>query len=306
MPVPHYSQVVLMFEQRTMHGAYLAIITYVFWGFVPIYFKLVDHVSPWEILCHRVLWSVILLLVILIYTGQLDALRVSGRVIRRLLLTSVLLSINWLVFIYAIVNDNIIETALGYFINPLVSVFLGMIFLSERLRSMQWIAIIIAGSGIAFQLIYYGAIPWIALALAFSFGFYGLMRKNLNLPSVAGLALETMLILPFALMGLTWLFISDNMDFSTVDLRTDVLLILGGFVTSFPLLCFTASVTRLSLTAMGMFQYIAPSLSLVVAIFMYNEPFGIDRLITFTCIWIALIIFTAETFHHHRRTLQAS
>jgi len=290
-----------MFEKQTLHGAYFALSAYLFWGFIPIYFKFVDHVSPWEILCHRVVWSVILLMGILVYTKQLGALKVEARVIRRLLLTSALLSVNWLVYIYAIVNGNIVETSLGYFINPLVSVFLGVIFLSERLRPLQWLAIVIAASGIAFQLIYFGAIPWIALTLAFSFGFYGLIRKNLNLPSVSGLALETTLILPFASLGLFWFYTTGNLDFGAVNLQTDILLIMGGFITSFPLLCFAAAVTRLSLTAIGMYQYIAPSLSLVLAIIVYDEPFGVDRIITFTCIWIALVIFTLETLYYHRK-----
>ena len=294
-------QNVLMFEKQTLHGAYFALTAYMFWGLVPIYFKFVDHVSPWEILGHRVLWSVFLLLGILAYTGQLHALRVNTGVMRRLVLTSILLSVNWLVFIYAIVNNNISETSLGYFINPLVTVFLGVIFLSERLRPMQWIAIAIAGSGIAFQIIYYGAIPWIALTLAFSFGFYGLIRKNLNLPSVTGLALETLLILPFAILGLLWFYTSGNMNFGAVNRQTDILLIMGGIITSFPLLCFAAAVTRLSLTAMSIFQYIAPSLSLAIAVVMYKEPFGLDRIITFTCIWIALVIFSAETLYYHHK-----
>jgi len=291
-----------MFNQRTLHGAYFALSAYLFWGVVPIYFKWIDHISPWEIVCHRVIWSVVLLLAILFFTNQLGALKVEARVIKRLLITATLLSVNWLVFIHAILNNNIVETSLGYFINPLVSVFLGMIFLSERLRPLQWIAVIIASSGILYQLIYFGAIPWVALTLAFSFGFYGLMRKNLNLPSVVGLTLETFVVLPFAIIGLFWLSNTAGLGFAAVDRQTDMLLMLGGVVTSFPLLCFAAAVTRLSLTAAGMFQYIAPSLSLVIAVLMYNEPFGMDRMITFGCIWVALVIFTAETFYHHRKT----
>ena len=291
-----------MFNQRTLHGAYFALSAYLFWGVVPIYFKWIDHISPWEIVCHRVIWSVVLLLAILFFTNQLGALKVEARVIKRLLITATLLSVNWLVFIYAILNNNIVETSLGYFINPLVSVFLGMIFLSERLRPLQWIAVIIASSGILYQLIYFGAIPWVALTLAFSFGFYGLMRKNLNLPSVVGLTLETIVVLPFAIIGLLWLSNTAGLGFGAVDRQTDMLLMLGGVVTSFPLLCFAAAVTRLSLTAAGMFQYIAPSLSLVIAVLMYNEPFGVDRMITFGCIWVALVIFTAETFYHPRKT----
>jgi len=290
-----------MFDKRTMHGAYFALGAYLFWGIIPVYFKMIAHVSPWEILGHRVVWSVVLLLCILAATNQLSALKVEARVIKYLILTSVLLSLNWLVFIYAILNNNIVETSLGYFINPLISVFLGMIFLSERLRPLQWVAVVIASSGIIIQLIYYGEVPLIALTLAFSFGFYGLVRKNLNLPSLVGLTLESLIMLPFAVAGLAWLYHEGRLDFVNADIQTSVLLTLGGIVTSFPLLCFAAAVTRLSLTAMGMFQYIAPSLSLIIAILVYNEPFGIDRMITFSCIWGALLIFTAEAFYHHRK-----
>jgi len=242
-----------------------------------------------------------LLLGLLAATNQLSALKVEARVIKRLILTSILLSVNWLVFIYAILNNNIVETSLGYFINPLISVFLGMIFLSERLRPLQWIAVLIASSGIVFQLIYYGEVPLIALTLAFSFGFYGLVRKNLNLPAVVGLTLESMIMLPFTLVGIAWLYQAGQLDFGSVGVQTTTLLMLGGLVTSFPLLCFAAAVTRLSLTAVSMFQYIAPSLSLIIAVIVYNEPFGFDRVITFSCIWTALLIFTLEAFYHHRK-----
>ncbi len=271
-----------------------------FWGVVPIYFKWLSHVTAIEILIQRVIWSVVLLFIILAYTGQLAALRIPRKKLALLFVSASLLAVNWLIYIFAIVNSNIVETSLGYFINPLVSVFLGMIFLGERLRPLQWIAIAITSAGIIFQLVFFGAIPWIALTLAFSFGFYGLIRKNLNLPSVAGLALETLMILPFALGGLVWLYQTGDMKFLAVDRQTDLLLIGAGFVTSFPLLCFAAAVTRLSLTAAGMFQYIAPSLSLLVAVVLFNEPFAIDRIVTFACIWLALIIFTSESVYHHR------
>jgi chloramphenicol-sensitive protein RarD len=218
-----------------------------------------------------------------------------------LAVTSLLLCVNWLIFIYAILSNNIVETSLGDFINPLVSVLLGMIFLHERLRPLQWIAVSIAAAGIAYQLAFFGKVPVIALALAFSFGIYGLVRKNLALPSVTGLMLETLFVCPLALGYLGWLRFNGSLQFASVDLTTDLLLMAGGFVTSFPLLCFAAAVTRLSLTAAGMFQYMAPSISLVIAVWLYDEPFGIERLITFVCIWVALLIFSAETLHFHRR-----
>ncbi|MDC1368932.1 EamA family transporter RarD [Pseudomonadales bacterium] len=274
-----------MFDQRTMHGAYFALAAYGFWGVAPIYFKLLSHVSPVEILCHRVIWSVFLLLGILAYTGQLAVLRVTRRQLGLCLVTAILLSINWLIFIDAIISNNIVEASLGYFINPLVNVFLGMLFLREYLRPLQWIAISIAALGIGFQVFTLGALPWVSLALAFSFGFYGLIRKTLQLHPVGGLAIETLMMLPPALACLAWFYSQGAVSFAHVDRSTDVLLMLG----------------RLSLTAAGMFQYLAPSLTLVIAVVIFNEAFGIERLITFACIWVALLIFSIEALHHHRR-----
>lgn len=290
-----------MFERQTIQGAWFATAAYTFWGFIPIYFKWLGAVSPYEIVAQRVLWSVVLLLGILVYLRRLDALQLPRSNWWKVVTSASLLSLNWLTFIYAVLHHNIVETSLGYFINPLVSVFLGMVFLRERLRPLQWVAIAIAATGIAFQLLYYGKVPFISLTLAFSFGFYGLTRKNLGLHSVGGLALETMIISPFALAFVAWLGFHGTLKFGHVDGLTTFLLVMSGFVTSFPLLCFAAAVNRLSLTAAGMFQYIAPSLSLMVAVLVYGEPFGVDRLVTFSCIWLALGIFTFETFFHHRR-----
>jgi chloramphenicol-sensitive protein RarD len=290
-----------MFEQRTKQGAYFALAAYGFWGLAPIYFKFLAHVTPLEILCHRVIWSVLLLLGILAYMGDMSALRIGTRKLALCLVTALLLSANWLIFISAIVDNNIVEASLGYFINPLVSVFLGMIFLRETLRPLQWIAVGIAAAGIGFQIISLGVVPWISLSLAFSFGFYGLIRKRMNLHSVAGLTIETLMLLPAALIFLSWLYMNGDMSFGNVDTKTNLLLMLGGIITSFPLLCFGAAVGRLSLTAAGMFQYLAPSLSLIVALGIYGEGFSIDRQITFGLIWLALLVFSFETFHHHRR-----
>lgn len=290
-----------MFDKRSLEGAWFALSAYLFWGLIAIYFKWLEHVEPLEILSHRVLWSVVLLFGILAVTGQLGTLRIAPRLLGKLVLTASLLAINWLIFIYSVTTNNIAATSLGYFINPLISVFLGMIFLAERLRPLQWVSITIAAAGIAFQVLYYGQLPWLSLALAFSFGFYGLLRKNMNLPSVAGLTVETIIVSPAAIAWLVWLSMNDRMEFGQLGLQTDVLLIMGGFVTSFPLLCFAAAVTRLSLTVVGMFQYIAPTMSLIIAVVIYDEPFGIDRIVTFTCIWIALAIFTAESLYFQRK-----
>ena len=170
-----------VFDQRTVHGAYFALSAYLFWGVAPVYFKWLDHVHPLEILIHRVIWSVVLLLVILIYTRQVGLLRISVRQTGVLFCSSMLLSVNWLIFIYAVTVGNIVEAALGYFINPLVSVLLAMLFLGERLRPLQLIALGLSGFGICIQLYGHGQVPLIALGLAFSFGFYGLIRKRLTM-----------------------------------------------------------------------------------------------------------------------------
>jgi chloramphenicol-sensitive protein RarD len=290
----------LMFEKKTLHGAYFATAAFLFWGVAPVYFKWIGHVSPLEIVSHRVIWSVLLLGAIISVTRSWASLRISRRKLLALVVTAVLLSINWLLFIYAVLNDNIVEASLGYFINPLVSVLLGMIFLQERLRPLQWIAVCLAAAGITYQLFFYGKLPIIALSLAFSFGFYGLFRKTLALPSVTGLMLETLIVCPLAIAYLVWLAGQGAMKFAAVDLTTDLLLVAAGFVTSFPLLCFAAAVTRLSLTAAGMFQYIGPSISLMIAVWWYGEAFGVDRVVTFTCIWLAILIFSIESVHYHR------
>jgi chloramphenicol-sensitive protein RarD len=248
-----------------------------------------------------VVWSVFLLLGILAYMGDLDSLRIGRRKLGLCLLTALLLSANWLIFISAILDNNIVEASLGYFINPLVSVFLGMIFLRETLRPLQWIAVAIAAAGIGFQVLSYGVMPWISLSLAFSFGFYGLIRKRMNLHSVAGLTIETLMLLPPALLFLGWIYLNGELRFGSVDMSTNLLLMLGGIVTSFPLLCFAAAVGRLSLTAAGMFQYLAPSLALIIAVGVYGEAFSTDRQITFSLIWLALVVFSFEAFHHYRR-----
>ena len=200
-----------------------------------------------------------------------------------------------------IIIDNIVEASLGYFINPLVSVLLGMVFLGERLNRWQFAAIVIAAFGIAFQLISYGSVPWIALALAFSFGLYGLVRKRMNVHAIGGLCIETLILLPPALGCLAILANNGDLRFIHSSITVDLLLVAAGLVTSFPLLCFNAAVTRISLTAMGMFQYLAPSMTLVIAVLVYGEPFGIDRLITFTCIWIGIVIFTLDAIRAVRR-----
>ena len=274
---------------------------YCIWGVAPIYFKLVGHVQPLEIIAHRVTWSAILLMAVLALSGKLGELRLPLKSLGWLLLSAMLLACNWLIFVFAVLNDQIIDTSLGYFINPLVSVFLGIFFLGERLRPLQWLALSIAFLGVMIQLVVLGHLPLISLALAFSFGFYGLIRKNLNLPAVSGLALETLIILPFALGYLVWQQARGALAFSNLSLETDLLLVLGGVVTSLPLLFFAGAVTRLSLTTVGIFQYLAPSLTLLLAVLYFEEPFNRVQFATFFCVWVSIVIFTTESLGYHRK-----
>jgi len=290
-----------MFDRQTRQGGYFALAAYCIWGVAPIYFKLVGHVQPLEIIAHRVTWSAILLMAVLALSGKLGELRLPLKSLGWLLLSAMLLACNWLIFVFAVLNDQIIDTSLGYFINPLVSVFLGIFFLGERLRPLQWLALSIAFLGVMIQLVVLGHLPLISLALAFSFGFYGLIRKNLNLPAVSGLALETLIILPFALGYLVWQQARGALAFSNLSLETDLLLVLGGVVTSLPLLFFAGAVTRLSLTTVGIFQYLAPSLTLLLAVFYFEEPFNRVQFATFFCVWVSIIIFTTESLGYHRK-----
>ncbi len=290
-----------MFDKQTLQGAWFAVSAYTIWGIAPIYFKAIVHVSPIEIVSHRVIWSVILLLGILVALGRIDTLRPAISSRPRILMTASLLTFNWTVFIYAIVSDNIVEASLGYFINPLVSILLGMVFLGERLRPLQWVAIALAALAIIYQVAWFGQVPWLGLALAFSFGFYGLVRKSLSLHPIGGLTIEVGMMVPVAAACLGWLAWQGDMQFAAINLQTDLLLMAGGIVTSLPLLLFAAAVTLLTLTAVGMFQYIAPSLSLLIAVALYDEPFGPDRLVTFCLIWLALAAYTTETVIHNRR-----
>lgn len=290
------------FDPRSLAGAYFAMTAYGIWGLAPLYFRAVGEVAPLEIIAHRVVWSVVLLFAVLGVSHQLHSLRVGTKQLLILFVTAGLLSVNWLVFVSAVTQGQVIATSLGYFINPLVSVFLGLVFLGERLRPLQWLALAVAFSGVGVQVISLGELPLISLTLAFSFGFYGLIRKQVNLPSVAGLTLETLIALPFALGYLIYLNRSASLAFGSASWSLDALLIAGGAITSVPLMCFAAAVTRLPLVIAGLFQYLAPSLSLILAIFVFGEPFSRVQLLSFGCVWLSLAIFTTESLYTFRKS----
>lgn len=281
--------------KRTKQGVLLAIMAYMMWGIAPIYFKALGEVSPFEILCHRIIWSFVFLAALLYFTKGWELIKTtlkSRTKVLYLLVTSVTIGVNWLVFIWAISIDHMLDASLGYYINPLFNVLLGMIFLNEQLRKMQWFAVALASIGVLVQLIVFGSVPIIAIVLAISFGIYGLLRKKVNLDAFTGLFIETLVLLPVALV---YLFIfadtaTSNMSSNSSLLNT--LLISAGIVTTLPLLCFAGAAVRLRLATLGFIQYIGPSLMFLLAVFVYGESFTSDKIITFAFIWAALILFT--------------
>ncbi|WP_271273478.1 EamA family transporter RarD [Aliamphritea hakodatensis] len=291
-------------EQEQKKGIYFALAAYGMWGIFPIYFHAIASVSAMEILAHRIAWSLAFLAAILLISKRskdiLELLK-KPKLLLSLTLTAVIVSANWLIFIWAVAQEQILEAALGYYINPLVSVFLGMIFLGERLRRGQWLAILLALAAVSYQLILLGKLPWIALSLAFSFGFYGLLRKTIPVDSILGLFTETLLLFPFAIGYMIWLASYNELVLLNASAGLSLLLLAAGIVTSLPLLCFTSATQRLSLLYIGLMQYIAPSISFLIAIFYFGETLDSDRLITFVMIWLALVIFTAEGLIRRRR-----
>jgi chloramphenicol-sensitive protein RarD len=286
---------------QTKSGLFYAISAFVFWGLVPIYFKAVVTISEFEVLSHRVIWSVVFLLAFLVLSKQWQTINLRPR--KRYfpyLLSALLVSFNWFVFIWAVGQERILETSLGYFINPLVSVLLGMLFLKERLRLIQAIAVSLALIGVCNQIWFVGSLPWVAISLALSFACYGLVRKVYPIAAAPGLLIETCFMLPFALAYLAWASHSGSMMFTQSGIKFDLLLIFAGIVTSVPLLLFAAGTHRLDLNVLGMTQYITPTLSFLLAIYLYHEPFDQAQLITFIWIWAGLILFTLEGIKHNR------
>ena len=292
-------------QQRTRQGILLAIGAYTMWGIAPIYFKSLSEVSPLEILSHRVVWS-FFLLAFLLHLGRSwrnvrDTLTSKPKM-TYLVATSLLVGANWLIFIWAVNANHMLDASLGYYINPLINVVLGMIFLGERLRKLQWFAVGLAAIGVLIQIVAFGSIPVVAIALAFSFGFYGLLRKKGSLEAQTGLFIETLVMLPAAAIYLLFIADSATSDLAANPMTLNLLLIAAGIVTTLPLLCFTGAATRLKLSTLGFFQYIGPSLMFLLAVLIYGEAFTTDKAITFAFIWGALVIFSFDGLRHNKKS----
>ncbi len=267
------------------------------WGLLPLFWTALQHVPSAEILAHRIVWSlgfVLLLLAFQRHWRWLGAALRDGRIMGTFLLSALFLSVNWFVYIWAVNAGHVVETSLGYFINPLVNVLLGFLFLKERLRFWQAVAIGVALCGVLWLTISYGALPWIALTLAGSFGLYGLLRKTATLSSLEGLTLETLLLFVPSLGYLLYLEWIGTASFGHAGSTTTALLVISGVVTATPLLLFVASARRITLTLVGIMQYLAPTLQFLLGVLVYHEPVSQARLIGFCLIWLALAVYTAE------------
>ena len=290
-------------NEDTAQGFWLALSGYILWGIFPIYFYILREVSAPEVLVHRIIWSMLLLLVIGFFRKQnisWQQLATSRESLVPCLFSALFLSINWLIFIWAVANGNAIQGSLGYFINPLVSVMMAVFFLGEKLNKYQAIAICLAITGVAYMVLKLGEIPWIALSLAFSFGIYGLIHKRFAVDAFAGLTLETIIVAPLAAVYMVYLFSVEKNAFLAISWQIDVLLLLAGIITSLPLLLFLASLPLLRLSSVGLLQYIVPTLHMFVAIYILGETLNRDKLITFSFIWLGLIVFSYDIFRQRQ------
>lgn len=278
-------------------GVLYATLAYIAWGLFPLYFHQLAGVAPLEVVMHRTLWSLVFLLGLLLFLKRWSWLRPllgQPRVLAAFALSATLLTLNWLTYVWAVHNQHLLDASLGYFILPLVNVAIGFFVLHERPRRGQWLAVAVASSGVLWLAVQAGHPPWIALMLALTFGAYGLLRKVGALGALEGLTLETLLLAPFALCVLAYLSWQGSSAFVQGDAGTFAWLLFGGPMTAVPLLLFAAGARRITLTTMGVLQYISPSLQFAIGVWLFHEPFEPVRLIGFGLIWVALLIYSVE------------
>jgi len=290
-------------------GIVYAALAFVWWGLFPLYFRLVTTVGAAEVLAHRVVWCLVFLAVLLSWRRQwgwfAQVLR-RPKVLAAFAASALLIGANWLTYIWAVLHGHVLESSLGYFITPLVNVLLGMSLLHERLRRTQWVALAIAALGVLWLTVQAGRPPWIALALAITFGAYGLMRKIAALGALEGLTLETLLLAPLALLVLGIGIRDGSASFPAPDLLTNLWMIALGPITAVPLLLFAAGARRLSMATLGIVQYIGPSIQFALGVTVFHEPFSAARLLGFGCIWLALVIYSLDGWRIARSTTAAA
>lgn len=293
-----------MDESRRNQGIVFSTLTYIIWGFLPIYWKFLDHVSAGEILGMRILWAFIFMLVVILISRKWHEFIKETKVVlknrRRLLgitLASIIISLNWLTYIWAVNNGYVLEASLGYYINPLISILLGILILKESVTTLQIISFCLAGLGVLYLTFSYGVFPWISLVLALTFAFYGLLKKTVQISEVFGLTIETMILAPFALL---YLSLAPQTDYRGIFSPTTLLFIGAGVVTAVPLLLFAYGARRIPMSMLGFLQYISPTIMLLLGVFLFKETFSKSHLISFVMIWTALLLYMRSTYQEQR------
>ncbi len=289
-----------MSNQSSLFGWLLGLAAFVWWGLAPIYFKAITHVSAAEILAHRIAWSIPVTLLVMLILKKPLALKLifaDRKVLKLLILSTALISINWFVFTWAVTNGRILATSLGYFINPIMSILMGVVILSEKLNRFQWAAVGFVILGVTNQVFIYGEIPWIALSLATSFAIYGFIKKQLMVDSLNGFLLETTLALPFSGGYIIWSVMSGEGVFLNLNLSTDALLLLGGVITTIPLVMFATAAKKIPLSGIGFLQFVAPTITFLLATLVYHEPLNSQQLLSFIFIWIGLGLYLTNSIH---------
>ncbi len=291
---------------ESTRGTISTITAFFLWGAFPIYWKALQHISSTQILAHRVVWSLVFVIVLLSIQRRWNEVKSVISFypnVSIFLVTSFLLGGNWLIYIWAVNSNQIVEASLGYFINPLVNVCLGMVFLRERLYRSQFISVVLAFVGVLFLTLQYGRLPWIALTLALTFGTYGLLRKTAKAGSMVGLLFDTGFLAPIFLLYILFLAAHGSGAFVSINLKTDVLLIGAGVVTAVPLLLFAYGARRIQYSTVGFLQYIAPTGQLLIGVFLYREQFTRAHAIAFGLVWVALFLYSTSTFVAYKRRI---
>jgi chloramphenicol-sensitive protein RarD len=290
---------------ETRRGAIFGATAYLLWGIFPLYFPLLDPAGAVEVLGHRIVWSLLVVALLVQLTRRWPSVRavVSDRNrVMRLTAAAMFLAVNWGVYIYGVTSDRVVETSLGYFINPLVTVMLGVLVLRERLRAAQWAALAVATVAVLFLAVQSGRVPWIALVLAVSFGMYGLLKKTSHVGAVEGLAVETAVLTPVALLYLTAIQATGEGTLTSHGPGHAALLALTGLITAVPLLFFGAAASRVPLTTLGLLQYLAPTMQFLLGVLVFDEDMSLARLLGFCLVWLALLLFTADLLGQRRRS----
>jgi len=293
-------------QENRFSGSFFALGAFLIWGMFPLYFKTVAEVPAFEMLAHRAIWVMLTLLPIILALGWWKRVRIifkDSLTLKYMLASTFLLSVNWLIFIWAIANNFVLQSSLGYYINPLVNVLLGVVIMKERLRKLQWTAVMLAFTGVIVMTTMIGEVPWISIALGITFAIYGLLRKKAPVEAMPGLFAETALVAPIAFAYIVWLWLGAENSAPVVMLENTSLLLLviaSGGITAVPLIFFAAAARRLPLSMLGFFQYITPTGHFILAVYVFNEPFTDGHLVSFALIWLALVLYTTDLIQASR------